>query len=84
MAKSKWFNAVHVRGAEADINNLLIESFVDHIEFADRSLNTSRSFVANNKFEIEDTHTTFVYGNTQNQVEMINADELHLSNFTCT
>ena len=43
MAKSKWFNAVHVRGTETDINNLLVESFVDHIEFADQSLNSSRS-----------------------------------------
>ena len=84
MAKSKWFNAVHVRGTESDINNLLIESFVDHIEFANRSLNTGRRFVVANKFEIEDTHTTFVYGNTQNQVEMINVDALHLSDFTGT
>jgi len=82
MAKSKWFNAVHVRGTEADIINLLIESFVDHIEFADKSLNTGRNFTIVNKFEIEDTQTTFVYGNTENQVEMINADALHLSDFT--
>ena len=43
-AKSKWFNAVHVRGTEANINNLETTfSFVDHIEFADRSLNTTRT-----------------------------------------
>ena len=84
MAKSKWFNAVHVRGTETDINNLLIETFVDYIEFADKSLNSLRSFEINNKFEIEDTQTTFVYGNTQNQVEMINADGLHLLDYTGT
>ncbi|RLD26956.1 MAG: serine protease [Bacteroidetes bacterium] len=84
MAKSKWFNAVHVRGTETNINNLLIESFVDHIEFANRSLNARRSFVVNNKFEIEDAQITFVYGNTQNQVEMINADGLHLLDYTGT
>lgn len=84
MAKSKWFNAVHVRGTETDINNLLIESFVDHIEFADKSLNAGRNFKIKNKFEIEDAQTTFVYGNTLNQVEMINADNLHLLNFTGT
>ncbi len=84
MAKSKWFNSVHVRGTESDINNLLLLSFVDHVEFANRSLNTERSFVVNNKFEIEDTQITFVYGNTQNQVEMINADDLHLLDYTGT
>lgn len=84
MAKSKWFNAVHVRGTETDINNLLVESFVDHIEFADRTLNFSRSFVVNNKFEVEDAQTVFVYGNTQNQVEMINVDNLHVLDYTGT
>jgi hypothetical protein len=84
MAKSKWFNAVHVRGTETDINNLIPESFVDHIEFADQSLNGSRSFQVRNKFEIEDAQTVFVYGDTQNQVEMINADDLHLADYTGT
>lgn len=84
MAKSKWFNAVHVCGTESDINNLLVETFVDHIQFAYQSLNSSRSFVVNNKFEIEDTQVTFVYGNTLNQVEMINADKLHLLDYTGT
>ena len=84
MAKSKWFNAVHVRGTETDINNLTSEIFVDHIEFADKSLNSSRSVEIKNKFEIEDAQTTFVYGDTQNQVEMINADNLHLLDYTGT
>ncbi len=84
MAKSKWINAVHVRGTETDINNLLIENFVDYIEFADKNLNSSRSFEIINKFEIEDAQTTFVYGNTLNQVEMINADDLHLLDYTGT
>jgi serine protease AprX len=84
MAKSKWFNAVHIRGTESDINNVLLLPFVDHVEFANRSLNAQRSFVVNNKFEIEDIQVTFVYGNTQNQVEMINADGLHLLDYTGT
>ena len=37
-----------------------------------------------NKFEIEDAQTIFVYGNTQNQVEMINADNLHVLDYTGT
>lgn len=84
MSKSKWLNAVHVRGTETNINNLLPESFVDHIEFADQSLNSSRMFMVRDKFEIENAQVVFVYGTTQNQVEMINADNLHLADYTGT
>ena len=85
-AKSKWFNAVHVRGTEININNLETTfSFVDHIEFADRSLNTTRTGLvkkAKDKFSIENERVVFNYGNTQNQVEMINADDLHVADYT--
>jgi len=85
-AKSKWFNAIHVRGTEVNINNLESTfSFVDHIEFADRSLNTSRTSLiqkAKDKFSVENTQVIFNYGNTQNQVEMINADDLHVADYT--
>jgi hypothetical protein len=82
-AKSKWFNAIHVRGSEDDINSLLDETFVDHIEFADRSLNGSRNAEAyQNKFEIEDVTEDFDYGNTFNQVDMIKVNTLHEANYT--
>jgi serine protease AprX len=84
LAKSKWFNAVHVRGTQTDINNLTALSFVSNIDFADKSLNSVRIGSPTNKFEIETSQTVFVYGNTQNQVEMINADNLHVSNYTGT
>jgi serine protease AprX len=84
MAKSKWFNAVHVRGSQTDIDNLTALGFVSSIDFADKSLNSARISGSANKFEIEEAQTVFVYGNTQNQVEMINADNLHVSNFTGT
>ncbi|MFY7728968.1 MAG: peptidase S8, partial [Flavobacterium sp.] len=42
MAKSKWLNAVHVRGEFADINALRDFSFVSSIEFADKTLNNRR------------------------------------------
>ena len=38
MAKSKWFNAVHVRGSENDINLLSQFSFVSQIDFANKNL----------------------------------------------
>ncbi|NND52237.1 MAG: S8 family serine peptidase, partial [Flavobacteriaceae bacterium] len=82
-AKSKWFNAVHVRGTETDINMLLNLSFVGQIEFADRSLNGNRSGLAyQNKFSIETSRADFNYGNTQNQVEMLNVQLLHQADYT--
>ena len=77
-AKSKWFNAVHVRGTQTDIDALLNLSFVDQIEYANRDLNTSRRPGPTvNKFDIESTRVNFNYGNTQNQVEMLNLHLLH-------
>lgn len=89
-AKSKWFNAVHVRGTEQNINNLLSNpafTFIDYIDFADKSLNSKSSshnkvITQNDKFILENTFVNFNYGNTQNQVEMIQVDDLHLDDFT--
>jgi hypothetical protein len=83
LSKSKWFNAIHVRGTEADINALSALAYVDSIDFANNSLDTaSRTFTIQDKTEVEDETIAFTYGNTQNQVEMINADDLHLDDFT--
>ncbi|WP_179018514.1 S8 family serine peptidase [Winogradskyella forsetii] len=83
MAKSKWFNAVHVRGTEENINALNNLSYVETVDFADENLNVlSRNASNLSKTEIEDETIEFTYGNTQNQVEMINADNLHIADFT--
>ncbi|WP_418603393.1 S8 family serine peptidase [Hwangdonia sp.] len=92
MAKSKWFNAVHVRGTETNINDLLTNpatsSFVDRIDFADKSLNITKNsnekevLKTKGKFTVENTFVNFTYGNTQNQVEMINVDDLHVADYT--
>ncbi|MBP0903618.1 S8 family serine peptidase [Mariniflexile gromovii] len=85
MAKSKWFNAVHVRGTETDIKNLTSTfSFVDHIEFANRSLNTSKKSQEKVPSKITNTLTNFNYGNAANQIEMIKGEQLHLANYTGT
>ncbi|MDN3676539.1 S8 family serine peptidase [Flavobacterium paronense] len=88
-AKSKWFNAVHVRGAINDIQNLASLSFVDHIYFADRSLNTSGKMKKSSKIsginavnKVLETTTIFDYGNSTNQIQMLNANLLHQQNFT--
>ena len=82
MSKSKWFNAVHVRGTETDINALSNLGFVSSIDFADKSLNSGRLTETKNKFEIEETQVDYVYGTTYNQITMINVDDLHLQDFT--
>ena len=82
LAKSKWFNAVHVRGSQTDIEALSSLSFVSSIDFADKNLNTTRSVQHQNKFEIEETLTDFNYGNALNQIEMFNGDELHIEDYS--
>ena len=83
-AKSKWFNAVYVRGTEDDVNALVTTfDFVESVDFADDSLNSlSRVEAPSNKFLVENETVVFNYGDTQNQVEMIHANELHLDDYT--
>jgi len=83
LAKSKWFNAVHVRGSETDINALIGLAYVTEIIFADKNLN-SRIAVPKNKFAIETARTTFDYGDAANQIEMFHGDDLHQANYTGT
>lgn len=83
LAKSKWFNAVHVRGDLEFIEALEALPFVIEIVYANHSLNTNSRFSLNDdKFEIENTQVEFNYGNTDNQVSMIAANQLHLQDFT--
>lgn len=83
MAKSKWMNAVHVRGSASDITLLFDLEFVAAIDFADKNLtNLSRATVGNDKFQMEASLEDFDYGSAQNQVDMINVDALHIENYT--
>ncbi len=83
MAKSKWMNAVHVRGEASDIRALFDLEFVSAIDFADKTLDDlSRSTIQNDKFAIEASLVDFDYGRAQNQVDMINVDALHIENYT--
>lgn len=82
-AKSKWFNAVHVRGSESDINALLDLSFVASIAFANTALNSeSRVAQTSNKHHEEATLVDFNYGSASNQVDMISVDDLHIADYT--
>lgn len=86
-AKSKWFNCVHVRGTQVDITALKSLYFVDKVDFANRSILVNKisatklgKTVAVNKTAL--TTTTFNYGNSANQIQMINGHLLHQSNYT--
>ena len=86
MAKSKWMNAVYVRGTENNVNALSSLPFVVDIEFADKTLNKAgRTQFIPNKFEIEYqslNRPVYNYGNAANQTEMINVDYLHENDYT--
>lgn len=83
-AKSKWLNCVHVRGTQANINALLSFPFVSAIDFANNSLNAKGSvsnelLLSNKQLEVQ---TNFNYGNSNNQIQMLNGHLLHQQNFT--
>lgn len=83
LAKSKWFNAIHVRGLQADISALINLSFVNEIIYADNNLN-SKTVISKPKsdFKFESARTTYNYGNALNQIQMFNGDDLHIANYT--
>jgi serine protease AprX len=86
LAKSKWLNCVHVRGLQADITALLSLFFVNHIHWANNSMNrmvnnNSQNGLINKQLE---TATNFNYGNSANQIQMLNGHLLHQQNFTGT
>ena len=86
LAKSKWLNAVYVRGTETNINNLLNLSFVTDVEFADKTLNrpASGKQFTQDKFEVENqfpSRPIYNYGSATNQTEMISVDVLHENEF---
>ncbi|WP_299395237.1 S8 family serine peptidase [uncultured Gelidibacter sp.] len=83
LAKSKWMNALYVRGDVAAITSLFDFEFVSKIDFADRNLSDlSRPSVPQNKFTVEANLQDFNYGSAENQVDMINVDALHIENYT--
>lgn len=81
LAKSKWFNCVHVRGSENAINELQDLSFVDTIVFADQSLTRAASGFGFTKNDPEPQESqqrvSYNYGATENQVTMLGVDFLH-------
>lgn len=86
MAKSKWLNALHIRGSQTNIQALEVLSFVDHVQFANHSLNpTTRNGSYSNSNKSEEAFeimANFNYGNSNNQIQMLNGHLLHQQDYT--
>ncbi|AIN74462.1 S8 family serine peptidase [Flavobacterium psychrophilum] len=90
LAKSKWLNMVHVRGLQTDIAVLSGLSFVDHIQYANHSLNPGVRMAqsikneekSNKLLDANETQIAYNYGNSANQVQMLNCHVLHQQNYT--
>ncbi|MCF6130408.1 S8 family serine peptidase [Flavobacterium sp. AS60] len=85
-AKSKWLNCLHVRGTISDINALTLLPYVNRVHFADASLNSKqpRTKTINPVNKHMDVLANFNYGNSNNQIEMLNGHLLHQANYTGT
>jgi hypothetical protein len=88
MAKSKWMNAIHVRGTQAIINSLTAFSFVSKVDFANKSLNQAGKIAKLSKIKkvtkSKNTKINYAYGTSANQIQMLNGQLLHQQNYTGT
>lgn len=86
LAKSKWLNALHIQGTQTAINSLKNLSFVSKVDFANKALNGTSKLASNSKVEKSktkfETQVNYPYGNSANQVQMLNGHLLHQQNFT--
>lgn len=86
MAKSRWMNALHIRGTQTNIQALTNLSFVNYVTFANHSLNPGGRISQNNKISAVnkqfETQVIYNYGGAQNQIEMLNGHLLHQQNYT--
>lgn len=86
MAKSKWLNALHIRGTVAAIQALKNLAIVEKIVFANRQLNPTAKIVTTAKpKKVVDklkTQIDFAYGSSANQIQMLNGHLLHQQNYT--
>ncbi|PJJ08948.1 putative secreted protein (Por secretion system target) [Flavobacterium sp. 1] len=86
MAKSKWLNALHVRGTQTVINSLKSFAFVEKVDFADKTLNSTARIAATAKIKsvskVLETQVSFAYGSSANQIQMLHGNVLHQQNYT--
>jgi serine protease AprX len=86
MAKSKWMNALHIRGSITDINALTTLPFVQGVDFANKTLNSRMANAQQHQSvaKVLETASDFSYGTSANQVQMLNGHLLHQQNYTGT
>jgi len=89
MAKSKWLNALHVRGSQSNISALTTLDFVQSIDFAsntiaDVNLRPAAPHKISETAKTADTQANFAYGQSSTQVQMLNGHLLHQDNYTGT
>ena len=88
-AKSKWLNALHIRGTQNAINALVTFAFVDHVDFANNALDPiGRRAPAKKRHasaqKTQQTQQNFSYGTSGSQVQMLNGHLLHQQGYTGT
>jgi hypothetical protein len=87
MAKSKWLNALHIRGSIQAILALEDLGFVASVDFADNSLDGNSGRMAGQQDIVpvnkkQDAMEDFSYGQAGNQIQMLNGHLLHEQDFT--
>lgn len=86
MAKSKWLNALHIRGNQANIEALKGLSFVEKVDFANKMLNQVGKKIIVNKVKTSnkklETQVDYAYGNSANQIQMLQGQKMHQQNYT--
>ncbi|UUC44291.1 S8 family serine peptidase [Flavobacterium cerinum] len=90
MAKSKWLNALHIRGAEMSIKELSQLTCVERIDFANKSLNTDGGIVSAHKDNNKAVFTKLAAVQsdfqsqelTDTQIQMLNGHLLHQEGYT--
>lgn len=83
-AKSKWLNAVHVTGAQSDIQNLLSLSFVNKIEFANKNIGTltkPHPFINQNE-QVSTRLVNYDYGLGADQINLLHGEVMHQNDYT--
>lgn len=87
MAKSKWLNAIHVRGSQSAIHGLKLYDFVAKIDFADKSLNDANKLVSearvvlNKRNKQTKEKSVLATSGFASQIEMLNGHYLHQQNY---
>jgi hypothetical protein len=87
MAKSKWLNAIHVRGSQSNINSLKDFDFVGKVDFANKALNETNKSVSVSKVVLQHKRkskkerTVKASGDYALQIEMLNGQFLHQENY---